>query len=105
NWIAPPVIRNACAPEPGAPEADGGVEPRNRFVDALRSSESLGPREGAIGAVARFEHVPRADTFTLDAEREICAEPDRLACAGRIRGPVTRERPLGRRAAAGGDGV
>ena len=51
--VAPAVVGDAGAPEPGAPEARRGGDPRLGLVDVLRRGEALGPGEGAVRALAR----------------------------------------------------
>ena len=70
-------------------------------LGVVRRDEVLGPRERAVGALARLEDVPCADPVGLDSEREIGLETDRLPGTGRVGGlsAAVDRRPFGRRSA------
>ena len=97
---APAVVDGPGAVQPLAPEARGGDKAGICLVDVLGRGEALGPGERAVDLVALVQGVACPGPFTLDAERHVGLQPDRLAGAGGV-GCVTAvadERPLGRRA-------
>ena len=99
--VAEAVVGDPRPPEPGPPEACRRGDPRLGLVDARRGGELLGPGERAERALSCFERVPPAHAVALDAEREVGAETDRLAGAGRVGGvPVVADKRPRRRLAA-----
>ena len=78
------VVGNAGSSEPGTPVANRGCNSRLGLVGALRCGESFGPGERTIRPVARPQDVARPNAVTLDPQREIRAEADRLLRAGRV---------------------
>ena len=95
--IAPTVVRDPGASDPGTPEPDRPLDPRVGIVDVGRRREVMGPRQRAVGLVARFERVSGANAVALDPEREVRLQAQRQAIRGRIGGAVAAvdERPLG----------
>ena len=74
---------------------------RVRLVDVGRHAELLGPGQRAIDLVALFDDVPSPHAITLDPQRHVRLQPDRLTGAARV-GRVALsidQRPLGRHAA------
>ena len=99
--LAEAVVRDPGAPEPAAPEAVRGRDPRLCLLDVLGSVEPFCPGEDAVRAVAGVERVAPADAVALDAQGEVRDQSDRQAGGarvGHVPAPVD-ERPLGRRAA------
>ena len=82
--VAPAVVRDACPPEPGTPEADRRREAGLRVRRHRRARQALGPGQGAVRLVARLEDVSRTHAAPLDAEREIRLEADRLSRSRRV---------------------
>ena len=95
--IAPAVVGDARAAQPGAPEAGGRGESLVGLVDALRRGELLGPGERAVDLLALPEHVPRPHPVALDADRHVRAQADRQLRAARVGAvAVVADRPLRR---------
>ena len=99
--VAPAVVREAGPPEPPAPEPRRRREPGVGLVDVLRRRQLLGPRERAVDLVALLDHVPGPHPVTLDADRHVGLEPDRLTRPARIGrvAVLADQRPLRRHAA------
>ena len=105
--VAPAVVREAGPPEPPTPEPRRRREPGVGLVDVLRRRQLLGPRERAVDLVALLDHVPGPHPVTLDADRHVGLEPDRLTCPARIGrvAVLADQRPLRRHAAVVEDGL
>ena len=101
NRVAPAVVRETGPPEPPTPEPRRCREPGVGLVDVLRRRQLLGPRERAVDLVALLDHVPGPHPVTLDADRHVGLEPDRLTCPARIGrvAVLADQRPLRRHAA------
>ena len=98
NRVAQTVIRDPRAAQPPAPEARRRVDPRRRLAVILRSSELLGPGQGAVRALAGLEDVVCADRLALDVDREIGDQPESHAGARGVDGVVhSFDRRPGRR--------
>ena len=95
--VAQAVIRDPRLAQPAAPEARRRVDPRRCLVEALRRGEPLGPRQGAVRPVARFELVASADRVALDVDREIGDEPEGHAGPCRVGGVLPVDHRPGRR--------
>ena len=81
--------------QPGPPEARGRGQGFVGLVDVARCGQAGGPRQRAVHVVAGSEDVSGPNPATLDAERHVGVQPDRLvrACGvGDVTAPV-RERP------------
>ena len=78
------VVGNAGPSEPRTPIASRGRNSRLGLVGVLRCGESFGPGERTIRPVARPQDVVRPHAVTLDPQREIRAEADRLPRTARV---------------------
>ena len=79
--VAEAVIRDPGAAEPGAPEADRRVHPRPGLVRVLRRDEARFPGQGAVGALAFLEHVPRTDRDSPRSRAQGRSEDERPGLA------------------------
>ena len=83
--VAPAMVGDARPVQPGPPEAGRRREALLRLVRVDGYRKLLGPREGAVGALALLEDVPCPHPAALDPEREVRLEADRLPRARRVR--------------------
>ena len=99
--LAPAVVGQPGSAQPGAPVAGGGVQPPVGLLDVLHRGQVLRPGQRAVHLVAFVQHVPGPDPVSLDAEREVGLQADRLLRPGGVgRVPaVADQRPLRRRTA------
>ena len=73
------VVGDPRPGQPAPPELHRGLDVGERLVGVGRTSQVLGPRQGAEGTFALRQHVPGAGRTTLDADRHVGAEPERRA--------------------------
>ena len=86
--FAPTMVGDARPAEPGAPEPDGRRDPGLGVVDVARGLQFVGPRQGAVRAVAGVQDVTGSHAVALDAQRQVRPQPEHLIAARGVGDPV-----------------
>ena len=99
--LAPTVVGDPCATDPGAPEPRRRREALGGLVRVGRGGELLGPRQRAEGPLTLLEQPAGAHAVALEPEEQVGRQPEREAGADRVGlvPVVAHERPPRRSAA------
>ena len=93
----PSMVRDPRAGEPGPPEPNGRRDPGLGVVDVARGLQLVGPRHGAVRAIAGVQDVTGPHAIALDAQRQVRPEPEHLIAARGVGDPVVPVREAPRR--------
>jgi hypothetical protein len=85
--LPPAMVRDPRPGQPGAPEPNGRRDLGLGVVHLARGLQLVGPRQGAVRAVAGVQDVTGSNAVALDAQRQVRLEPEHLIAARGVGDP------------------